>query len=515
VFRLLLNCEKIINYCIVMKPSVELFRLIKSLSKSEKRYFKLSSSLQSGEKNYMKLFDAIESQAEYDEVSLKVKFAKETFINHLPSEKNHLYSLILKSLRGFYADKSAAAMLQEQLRNIELLFNKALYKECGKIIRKAKKMAYDYEKYYFLLDLIAWEKTLVEEEYSNGNFDKDLNKLVDEESLSLEKLRNIAEYQILYSKINYVFRKGGFSRTKQEQDLVKEISNLHLIKGEKTALSIKADTACYFIKGLCATTEGDTEGSFTHFSKVVEIMEKNPLIKQELPKRYVRAINSLLYAYMDRKDWNSCSIMIEKLRGLIKKRGFESIDIQMKIFTFSNNAELMSCVYRGDFEKASNEVVPSILAGLELYEGKINNEEEMIFYYNISRVYFGSKDYKRALKYINLVLNNRESGLREDIYNFARLVNLIIHYELGNYDLLDYMIKSTKRSVIKNQRNYKFEEVFLKDFKSLLKAKNVDNLQQRFVTFKNDISEVLEDPYEQTALKYFGFLSWLDSKIEK
>ena len=73
-----------------MKPSTELFQLIKSLSKSEKRYFKLTSSLQSGEKNYMKLFDAIEEQTEYDEDAIKSKFKTETFIKHLPSEKNHL-----------------------------------------------------------------------------------------------------------------------------------------------------------------------------------------------------------------------------------------------------------------------------------------------------------------------------------------------------------------------------------------------------------------------------------------
>ena len=104
-----------------MKPSTELFHLIKSLSKSEKRYFKLSSALQSGDKNYLKLFEAIELQEEYNEDSIKEQFKAETFIKHLPSEKNHLYNLILKSLRGFYADNSAASILQEHLRNIELL----------------------------------------------------------------------------------------------------------------------------------------------------------------------------------------------------------------------------------------------------------------------------------------------------------------------------------------------------------------------------------------------------------
>ena len=46
------------------------------------------SSLQSGEKNYIKLFDSIEKQNEYNEDAIKHQFREETFIKHLPSEKN-------------------------------------------------------------------------------------------------------------------------------------------------------------------------------------------------------------------------------------------------------------------------------------------------------------------------------------------------------------------------------------------------------------------------------------------
>jgi len=74
-----------------MKPSTELFDLVKSLTKSEKRFFKLSSSLQSGEKNYLKIFYVIDRQKSYDEEAIKEQFKKETFIKHFPSEKNHLY----------------------------------------------------------------------------------------------------------------------------------------------------------------------------------------------------------------------------------------------------------------------------------------------------------------------------------------------------------------------------------------------------------------------------------------
>ena len=99
-----------------MKPSTELFSLVQSLTKSEKRFFKLNSSLQAGDKNYLKLFDYIEKQSSYNEEELKKYFEKERFIQHLPSEKNHLYKLILKSLRSYYSDQSVKSQLKEEIK---------------------------------------------------------------------------------------------------------------------------------------------------------------------------------------------------------------------------------------------------------------------------------------------------------------------------------------------------------------------------------------------------------------
>ena len=156
-----------------MKPSTELFDLIKSLTKSEKRFFKLSSSLQSGDKNYLKIFDTIEKQEIYDEDAIKDAYKNETFIKHFPSEKNHLYKLILKSLRSYHSDNSASSQLKQEIKNIELLFRKALFKECGKFLKRAKKIAYKNEKFYYLIDLIAWEKMLLAEAFEAGEFEND------------------------------------------------------------------------------------------------------------------------------------------------------------------------------------------------------------------------------------------------------------------------------------------------------------------------------------------------------
>ena len=129
-----------------MKPSTELHDLIKSLTKSEKRFFKLHSSLQAGDKNYLRIFDSIDKQKVYDEEAIKKQFANERFIKHLPSEKNHLYKLILKALRSYHAESSISGTLKQEIKNIEILYQKALYVECNKLLHRAKRIARDNER---------------------------------------------------------------------------------------------------------------------------------------------------------------------------------------------------------------------------------------------------------------------------------------------------------------------------------------------------------------------------------
>ncbi len=83
-----------------------------------------------------------------------------------------------------------------------------------KACKKGKKIAKSHERFYYLFELIKWDKLLLEEEFQSGKFDRDLSKVVNEEHSVIKKLRNLAEYQILYSKINYMFRQGGYTGTR-------------------------------------------------------------------------------------------------------------------------------------------------------------------------------------------------------------------------------------------------------------------------------------------------------------
>ena len=65
-----------------MKPTNQLFDIIKSLTTEEEKKFILLSSLQQGDKNYIKLFNFIQKQEIYDEDVVKNHFKKEIFVQH-------------------------------------------------------------------------------------------------------------------------------------------------------------------------------------------------------------------------------------------------------------------------------------------------------------------------------------------------------------------------------------------------------------------------------------------------
>jgi len=497
-----------------MKPSTELFSLIQTLTKSEKRFFKLNSSLQSGEKNYLKLFDFIGKQSSYNEEELKAYFSKEKFIQHLPSEKNHLYKLVLKSLRAYYSDQSVKSQLKQDIKNVEILYQKALYKECAKFVKRAKKTAADYEKFYYLFELIAWEKKLMEEDYEEGLFNHNLDDLIKEETRVIEQLRNLAEYHILYSKINYVFRSGGFTRNETERKVVEEISEYHLIKGKNTEISVRATSICYYIQGLCAASNRDYDTALINFRKTKAILEKNSKIKSDLPNRYIYTLNFLMLCYIDASDFVNAEKMYTELCELQDKKGYKSLDSEVKIFSTAAVGKMQILNKQGKFAKAL-EVIPEIDAKVEKYADKLNKEKLLLIDYSKAYSYFGVGDFKESLKLINGVLNDNEKQLRQDVYSFSRIFNLVIHFELGNFDFIEYESKSTSRFLNKHEKDYQIEKVFMKYIKKIAKEDFGPDKKIIFENFYADVEELMKDPSEQVILEYFDVKSWLYSKIKR
>ena len=496
-----------------MKPSNELFDLIKSLTKSEKRFFKLHSALQSGEKNYLRIFDAIDKQKVYDEEAIKKLFAKETFIRHLPSEKNHLYKLILKALRAYHSESSVSGILKQETKNIEILYQKALYVECNKLLHRAKRIARENERFYYWFELLSWEKMLLEEAYESGEFTKDLDALIEEERDVIEKLRNLAAYHILYSKINYVFRSGGYVRTEEEHATVEEISDHPLIKGKNTALSRRAATICFYTQGFCYWAKRDWKTSLEKFQRVKQILDDNPLIKADLPKRYIRSLRHIINGSIELQDLKKAREHIVLLRELPGQPGFSGLNIESQVFVARYLCELRFLERSGAHVKAVA-LAGEIIAGMEQLGDRLHKENELEFYFALAIAHFGTGEMNKALFWLNKVLNDNEPTLRQDIFTYARLFNLVVHYELGNFDLLEYIVRSTQRFINKRQGAQQVELLLIEQVKKLARATDPVLKKSLFAQLYEQLEVLLKDPQESLVLKYFDLRAWVAAHVE-
>ena len=133
----------------------DLFVLIKSLSRAEKRYFTVNANAGRGgkEPSYLQLFKLMNDLEEYDDAKLKKYFPK-----NLSWEKNNLYKLILRSMRNFRSDKSAYARIKEMIIDVQFLMERGLFEQAYKLLNKCKKLAIEYDQKADLLSINELER---------------------------------------------------------------------------------------------------------------------------------------------------------------------------------------------------------------------------------------------------------------------------------------------------------------------------------------------------------------------
>lgn len=102
-------------------------------------------------------------------------------------------------------------------------------------------------------------------------------------------------------------------------------------------------------------------------------------------------------------------------------------------------------------------------------------------------------------------------GSRE-IYFFARLLNLLIHFENNNFEFLRYEVRSMERKLKGEKGFYKVEKATIEFLKKWIKTPlEVIHLHE----FGEKLKELQEDKFEQKVLTTFNFHDWVNSKIKK
>ena len=486
-----------------------LFQLIKSLEKSEKRNLKLFVKRNSGTEGLksMQLFDALDKMADYDEKIL-LKKAPAVSKQQLSNTKALLQKQILASLRVVKDYTNIDIQLREMLDHARILYNKGLYMQALKILDRLKETARYHNQFTYIQQALNFEKK-IEALYITRSIQSraiELTKEAEEVGQVLHHINRLSNLNLL---LYGWYVQNGHARNNEDIQDVKKLLDENL--PEKAGNNFYEKVYLYQIYAWYSFIKFDFLNFYRYCQKWVDIFEANPKMVEAETAMYVKGMHNLMSAHFDLLNHDKLAECIRRFKAFAKSSLVQNSDNNRIItYVYLYTAVINLHFLEGTFTKGLK-MVPFLEEMLVKYGQYLDRHRVMVFYYKIACLYFGSGDNENTIHYLNRIINQKDD-LRTDLQCYSRLLHLIAHYELGNYDLLEYLIKSVYRYMAKMENISKVEMAMLDFLKTALKF-NTATIRPEFEKLLNKLKKYQNNKLESRAFAYLDVISWLESKI--
>lgn len=491
--------------------SNDLHEIIHSLSPGEKRYFRQFASrhIIGGQNNYLALFDAVARQESYDEAALKQSLCDTSFVQYFPVAKRYLHQQIVESLYWFHRANSMEAQVQKNLLAADILLDKGLIGQSKKLLKKARKDIYACELFRLLPDLLERERAIMDRTLYKGATAQDLDDWEAEWNRALDSLQQEGRYACWSSSVAQLHYQKVAVR---ERSFPERFEPLLGIAPADAGLSLRAQLDYYKAMSTWHFMNGNAEAACDCNRDLLQVLDDHPFLMEQYPRRYLTALNNFLIDNHQLKRYEALENGIAKLKALPQRQEFRRIpQLSEKIFELSTLLELNAWVGQAHFEAALNGL-PAIQEGLTRYGKGLALHHKLTFYYLMAYIYFENKRYDDALTWLNEVVQQPLRDVVEELLRFANLLKLLTHFELGHYDLLEYLINTVRRQHGMKGSLYQTEKLLFSFLKKLINATEGKRQQELFSGLYGKLELAKADPEERRVFNYFDFLRWAARK---
>ncbi len=110
------------------------------------------------------------------------------------------------------------------------------------------------------------------------------------------------------------------------------------------------------------------------------------------------------------------------------------------------------------------------------------------------------------------IINDNQHGLRNDLQCYARLMHLLCHYEIGNEEILESLIKSVYRFFARMKNLTIVEEAIFTFLRHSFNVK-AKLLKPELEQFLKKIKHLEKNRFETRSFAYLDVISWVESKV--
>lgn len=491
----------------------DLIQLIKSLTRAEKRHFRLfvKRNQASDDILFLQLFDVLDKQGEYDE-SIILKKLPAIKKRQLSNLKAHLYKQLLISLRLLNKNHNEDIQIREMVDYARVLYNKGLYRQALDVLDKAKELALQVEQTTIAMEVLEYEKH-IEGQYITRSIEGRADELTNESLELLNTLSYTHQFSNLSLQLYGLYLKVGYVRSSEHHAEVRAFFYEKLPEISFSELNFHGKV--YYCQSYVWYYHMTQEFSlcYRHAQTWVDLFETNPNMKSYNAPLYLKGMHNLLNALYNALYYDKFIEVLDNLEAFPERVTVREVrNVEGLFLLFKYIHTIKKHFIQGTFSQGVS-LVPELMDIIKSERFNWDSHRIMVFYYRIACLYFGSGDHGNAIHFLNRIINQKNPDYREDIQCFARILSLIVHFELGNAQLVEYQVKSVYRFLAKMED---LQSVQKEIFRFLRKTPRMyeEELQGEFIQLKEKLIAVAKDPYERRPFLYLDIISWLESKIE-
>lgn len=493
-------------------PSSNLYDLVHVLTKSEKRYIKLQSS--SGKNDYIQLLDALLAQKTFDEDKLVRDHKDANFIKHLAVNKQYLYELLLKLLTSF-GQKTLENKIYEKISAANVLIEKNMFQAALREVKKGQKIANKYEVFELQIMLSGIEKRILPKKQLNAKNRDVIQEIFEQETNSLEQLKNTNEYWLLSQQMRKFQTQYQKIQNEEQQKYIDGLIQTEKFQNKLLATNFKSKLYYHQVNASYQFMLGNVEQAYRINRDFLDLLEASPHFLKLYAEHYLATLNNMLIDSLIIGKYDILKEGIDRLVKIPERKEFKYIkNIESRVFRQRYLLLINWSLSQNDFEKALD-WIPDMEAGLEKFGNKIEKQHRVTFYYLTAYILFLDRNFGEALRWNNLIINDPKEDVVKEIFYFARVLNLLIHFELENYDLLESLLLSTPKFLRSRRTLYKTEKTLFRLLGKILKQINKKEKQKLFTEFQIELDNLFSSPKEKRVFNYLDLRIWLKEKVAK
>lgn len=489
----------------------ELHNLIRSLNKPEKRFFKLLSATENHttEKS-IELFDYIEKINDKDDIYYKAGLRSE--LDTSPGNLKIVFDLILKSQRSYYSETITGFSLSDDMANVKILFEKAQYKQCRKMLKTVKEKAFNNEKFSYLLEIIDLEKQLLKADAFGSDYQANYNELRKQKEDIIKQERNLGIYYRLYAQLRLQIKSNSIKVADTKPGFFENFLKNEFLNDPGKALSVRALFLLFKCRALCYEGLHLHDPYLEQLTELKNFLHKNPFVFYEMPRQYIDVLFSLGKAYIEKKDYLNGKKTISEIQALLNSKKLSGLDLRVKLEAYCFNLQLLLLMFTGDFTEARN-LAESIVEFIRRNEKIFNKEDKSMLLYNLTNLYIYDTDFSSAAKILKQIKAETDKNARWDHKLYSKIQELVICFEQKEFQKMALINNTLKVLVKDKQFTTTTEKKFIDCFAAFDSDKKPEEIQKKFgVLYKELSGETKHDKVKRLNFNYFNFVAYAGYK---